>query len=320
MSEVLEQSRADLLAAVDHELEDIRVFYLAQKAQLEAQITAQTERANAAEKALADHIKADEGEPPDDVILPGDFDQVFGSSYGGGDESKNVDPGASRLFWNGDVMINDISTDKYFKQAVVDGIKVHVMSWKSHDDKELEDFLKSLAPWQKKGHIFAGSHHHEIENDVTKDGASADLDKFRATTARHYKLMENYGVIPGQIFMQYTLAKASGRDLMRYFVKGAKFVMWDAYINPKKGKDNPEAMAERMETAADALPGVEWSGLGEHGVPNADNTEPVIYELVKRMHAALVARPFMRVNCYWPSRGFEFPSQRVADVWFGLVK
>lgn len=314
MSEVLLQSRVDLMAAVDQEMADIDVFYKAKIDQLEAQIGAQTERANAAEKALKDHMGTHEPEQPPPPPPP-KLKQVFGSSYGGGDESLNEDPGASRLFWNGDVMINDIATDKYFKQAVADGVKVHVMSWKSHDDGELEDLLKSLAKWQAQGHIFLGAHHHEIENDC-KPG-DATHKKFLETTKRHMALMRKYNVIPGQVFMQFTLTKGSGRNLRDWFVKGAVFVLYDAYLNPRKGKDDPVAMHDRIMAATKELEGVEFSGLGEHGVPNAENAEPVVYDLINKSQAKLRKHAdYMLVNCYWPSRGFEFPSQRVAHVWF----
>lgn len=312
MSEVLEQSRADLIAAIDQEMEDIRVFYRAREAQLEAQITAQTERANKAEKELAE-CRDEDDEEPEEPEEPNDTSQVFGTSYGGGDESfNNGNARVARLFWNGEVMPNSIRTDKFFKQAYDEGVRVFVLSWKSHNDAEVEDFLDDLP----KDCTFYGCHHHEIENDC-KPG-DATHKKFRETTKRHYAIMRKHNVIPVQIFMQYTLTKGSGRKLLDWFVEGCEGVMYDAYINPKKGKDDPEGMADRMEAATKGLPGVKFSGLGEHGVPNADNTESVIFALVTRMRNRLVKSKFFRLNCYWPSRGFEFPSQRVADVWHGV--
>lgn len=312
MSVVGEQAVADITAAATIEILDVETFYQAKISQLQLEVTAQTLRANTAEKALAEHIEKDhEGEPTEP---PPTLKQVFGTSYGGGDESMNDGRAEiGRCFWNGTVMPNSIKTDANFQKAYAEGVRVFWISWKSEDDAEVEDFLNDLP----KDCTWIGTFHHEVENDVKVP--SPELESFKKVTKRHYALMRKYGVHTGQVFMQYSLTTGSGRNIKDYFVEGAEFVGIDGYINPKRGKSSPENMVDRIVTAVSALPGVEGSGLTEFAVNN-DNPEPVCYDLTDRMRQKLNKTSFMVFNTYWPSRGFEFASQRVADAWFDDVK
>lgn len=261
------------------------------------------------EKAPAGHPTTDPEPPPPPPPPPPPLKTtLFGTSYGGADESKNHGRAdVARLFWRTAFLPDNVTTDPDFKEAWDDGIRCFVVSWKTENDEEVRTFLNSFPTGSR---VYA-AFNHEVEDDIERNDQT--LANYRTVTARHFKVAKACGAIPTQIFMAFTLATAK-RDITNYTVPGVEAVFFDAYMNPAKGKDNPEQVIDRCVAAATAA-GAKETGLGETGLPSSV-PEATQIALVKRERAKLLATPMATIACYWPSGDFKFVSDAVADAWF----
>lgn len=264
----------------------------------------------AALKAEFDQYKIDHpADPdPDPDPEPQPTTQLFGTSYGGADESKNRGRArVARIFFSGNCPSNPFA-DADYQKAYNEGVRHFVFSWKgTQTGAQLKQCFANIP----QGVTAYGCYWHEPEDNIA-DG-SLTLAGWKQRHVEHANAMREAGVIPVTILMAYTLAAASGRDVTDYYVGDDGF-MFDAYFNPAKGKDNPEGSVDKIVAAAKAA-GAKFAGLGETGVPHSVALNTTV-DLVKRLRAKILATPFMRVNCYWPSGDFTFATDEVADAWF----
>lgn len=231
---------------------------------------------------------------------------LLGGSYGAADESKYIDPQVARIFFTGN-LTSDIPANGYFKQAYADGVRTFVISWKgTQTGAQIALALKSL-PADVTAY---GCFWHEPEDNIGKE---ITLAQWRARSIEHNAAMASVGVIPSCILMQYTLAPNSGRNPMDYANVGQRLQGWDYYMNPAKGKDDPEGAVDRMMTMSVQM-GAEYVGIAETGCPSSVARATAV-DLVKRLRAKVVGTPGMVWGTYWSSGDFVF-TDATAKAWF----
>jgi hypothetical protein len=201
------------------------------------------------------------------------------------------------------------------KEAMADGVKTFVISWKETDQSAIKSFLAGIP----EGLTVYTSFNHEPENDEGNPGSAAY--KSWSTEYKHQwqvqaPLMRAEGFIPTNILMAYTLTKSSGRDVADWTPpKGTVDVFaFDAYYG--KGKD-PSALVDRMVAATKAA-GIARTGLGETGAPTSD---PDRVANTKEMRNAVLDSGMFAFGLYWnSSEGSGYDSRMdkaTADAWFG---
>jgi hypothetical protein len=284
---------------------------LASLEQAQGRVEVLSQELTAERQKMTDHMKmvAPAGHPtePDEPDPDPEPAQVFGTSYGGADESRNDGRSeVARIFFQGNCP-SDPFADADWQQASRDGNTSVVFSWKgSQTGESLQTCFDSIPD----GITVYGCYWHEPEDNIPGD---MSLASWRGRHIEHQEAMREVGVIPVGIFMAYTLNDNSGRDITDYYC-GDDGVMFDAYFNPAKGKTNPEAVVDKCVAAARAA-NAKFGGLGETGVPDSVDDQVTI-QLTTRLRAKLDVTPYMRVNCYWPSGDFRFISDAHADAWF----
>lgn len=293
-----------VLSAVD----DIRRFEFVRGADSRAEeVATLTAERDDWHKRYDDYVASHPDTPTDPPPDPEPTVQLFGTSYGGADESKNHGRAeVARIFFTGAPPANPFADGDY-RQAYADGVRHFVFSWHGGTPANVKDAFASIPD----GITVYGCLHHEPEDNIAK--GSYTLAEYQRDHKAHADAMREVGVVPVTILQQYTLARGSGRDVTDYYLGDDGF-MFDYYMNPAKGKDDPENAVDKMVEAGMAS-GAKWVGIGETGCPSSV-AEPTVYDLVKRLRAKLAATPEIRLACYWPARDFAFPSERVADAWF----
>jgi hypothetical protein len=236
---------------------------------------------------------------------------LIGANYGGGDESQfHGRPEVARVFLQTTVP-TDIKNQDDYKRAYSQGVRAFVISWKSTNTSALKAMLESAHDDVK----LWGCYFHEPEDNI-KTG-SLTLANWKRITGEQAAMMKSIGVTPTTILMAYTLNPNSGRNVEDYFMDGAIDCFgFDYYMNPLKGKDNPEERVAEMVQVALAS-GANSILLGEAGVPR-EVAEDVRVDLLKRLRATLETTPEAVAACYWSTDAFIF-TQKTADAWFGTA-
>jgi hypothetical protein len=157
-----------------------------------------------------------------------------------------------------------------------------------------------------------GCYWHEPEDNIAKGDIT--LADWRTRTIEHAAAMRTVGVVPTVILMAYTLNAGSGRNVMDYGNTKADVVAFDYYMNPAKGKDDPEGMVDRMLFAARSM-GAKSTGVAETGVPNTV-AEAAAVDLVNRLRTKLAATDGVLWGTFWSSGEFAF-TDATANAWFG---
>lgn len=264
---------------------------------------------------------------------------VIGANFGGGDERLfQGRPRVARIFYRGDTLPQNLPAQDDFRRAYQQGIRVFVISWKTTRDDQVAGMLAS-APDDV---TIYGCYFHEPEDNITggaraalsravhavrrvarrvarrapsERAASMTLAAWRTVTRRHAEVMRPFGARPTVILMAFTLAPGSGRDVSDYFMGGdVDYLMFDFYMNPAKGKDNPEQKIDQMVAAARAGGFRGGTGIGEHGVPHSVNEDTAV-ALIRRSRAKVLATPEVVVACFWSADTFTFTT-RTANAWF----
>jgi hypothetical protein len=206
------------------------------------------------------------------------------------------------------------SSNGAVKQALADGVKTFVISWKETDQNAIKTFLAGIPD----GLTVYTSFNHEPEDDHGSPG-SADY-KAWSTEYKHQwsvqaPLMRAEGFIPTNILMAWTLNPKSGRTVADWTPpKGTVDVFaFDAYYG--KGK-SPSALVDRI-TAATKAAGLSRTGLGETGAPASD---PDRVANTKEMKTAVNDSGMFDFGLYWnSSEGSGYDSRMdkaTADAWF----
>lgn len=241
----------------------------------------------------------------------------FGANY---TTAAGVDEGmydgraaAARIFFQ-QLDSAKFSSNGAVKEALADGVKTFVISWKETDQSAIKTFLAGIPD----GLTVYTSFNHEPEDDHGSPG-SADYKAWSAEYKHQWSvqspLMRAEGFIPTNILMAWTLSSGSGRDVADWTPpKGTVDVFaFDAYYG--KGK-SPSALVDRM-TAATRAAGLSRTGLGETGAPSSDADRVAN---TKEMKQAVNDSGMFDFALYWNSSG---PSgydsrmdQATADAWF----
>jgi len=264
----------------------------------------------AEQKRYTDHMAqpAPAGHSETPTPTPSKF--LLGASYGSGADKSlyKSRPTAARIFFTGEAPAN-IANDGQTKNAIADGATHIVYSWKgSATEAELATSLKSI-PSEVTAY---GCYWHEPEDNIADK--SLTLANWKARTIRDAKIMRDCGVIPVTILMGYTLASGSGRNPADYYMNGVvDGAMFDYYMNPAKGKDDPEAFMDKA--LADVKKGgAKWVGLGECGLPSSV-AQATAVDLVKRLRTKCLSMPDAKMGLYWSSGDFRF-TEATANAWF----
>jgi hypothetical protein len=201
------------------------------------------------------------------------------------------------------------------QEALGDGVKTFVISWKETDLSAIRTFLAGIPD----GLTVYTTFNHEPEDDHGRPG-SATYKAWSAEYKRQWALqspvMRAQGTIPTNILMAWTLSPKSGRDVADWTPpRGTVDVFaFDAYYG--KGKD-PSALVDRIVTATRAA-GLSRTGLGETGAPASDPSRVLN---TREMHAAVKSAGIFDFACYWNSaEGTGYDSRMDAatvDAWFG---
>jgi hypothetical protein len=207
------------------------------------------------------------------------------------------------------------SSNGAVKQALADGVKTFVISWKETDQNAIKTFLAGIPD----GLTVYTSFNHEPEDDEGSPGSAAYnawSQEYKHQWSVQAPLMRAEGFIPTNILMAWTLSPGSGRDVAEWTPpKGTVDVFaFDAYYG--KGKQ-PANLVDKMTAAAKAA-GVTRTGLGETGAPASDANR---VENTRAMRDAVLKSGVFDFALYWNSSG---PSgydsrmdQATADAWFG---
>ena len=255
---------------------------------------------------MAEYAPAGHSEKP--VTPPSQF--LLGASYGSGADKTlyKSRPTAARIFFTGAAPSN-IANDGQTKNAIADGALSIVYSWKGDaTETQLAASLNSIPD----GVTAYGCYWHEPEDNIADK--SLTLANWRARTTRDAKIMRDCGVIPVTILMGYTLAAGSGRNPADYHMGGVvDGACFDYYMNPAKGKDDPEGFMDKA--IADAKKGgAKWTGLGECGLPSSVAQSTAV-DLVKRLRTKCLSMPDAKWGLYWSSGDFRF-TEATANAWF----
>jgi hypothetical protein len=196
-----------------------------------------------------------------------------------------------------------------WKRAYSEGNRVMVVSWKgTQPGADVAAAFKNVP----SDVTVYGCYWHEPEDNIAKGDIT--LADWRARTIEHAAAMRTVGVVPTVILMAYTLNAGSGRNVMDYGNTKADVLAWDYYMNPAKGKDDPEGMVDRMLFAARSM-GAKATGVAETGVPNTV-AEATAVDLVRRLRTKLAATDGVLWGTFWSSGEFAF-TDATATAWFG---
>lgn len=220
---------------------------------------------------------------------------------------------AARIFLQG------LGTTKWsdiarVQRATTLGITTFVVSWKDQDINHVRAFLASIP----KGLTVYACFNHEPENDHGDAGSAsyAQWSKdWKDQWSKQSPVIREYGFIPTQILMGWTLFPMSGRKVEDWTApKGTVDVFaFDGYVN----KFAPKEMVNAMVAATKAA-GLTRTGLAETGSQLTDTGRTKkLTDLKTEIDKAEV--PF-EWAIYWNAAdpGFDCHLNDVdADVWFG---
>lgn len=302
------EDNGDVLAKIDEIREFERDAGRASRQPEVDQLTAERDaerdamRLHMLEKAPAGHPTGDEPPPPVPTAL-------LGASYGSGADKELYRRRAqsARLYYTGNLP-TDLKAGSMFKLAYEHGIRHFLISYRGTQGEVAVGNAFSTLPSDVTA---LATFWHEPEDNI-RDG-DISLADWRARNIRDAKVLRDVGVVPVSNLMQYTLT-ANDRDVSDYYLDGAHEGMtFDYYMNPLKGKDNPEEAVDRMVSAA-LEGGARFTGLGEAGVPDVvpDDTRVA---LIKRLRAKILATPEVRFAQFWSSGEFRFV-EATATAWF----
>ena len=128
-------------------------------------------------------------------------------------------------------------------------------------DTRLKDFLASRPAGVK---VWVALH-HEPEDDIEEGRFTAA--QFRAATAHLAPVIRSAGGVPTTILMQWSLAKASGRDWHDYYTPQIDVLGWDGYNSAVDDrvpgyKSAASYMAPVLAVAKETGKGFAWAELG----------------------------------------------------------
>ncbi len=254
--------------------------------------------------------------PPPTTPPPPSGDTLFGANYTT-DQSVNEGVYAgraevARIFFQ-QLDGARFSGNRAVQEALDDGVRTFVISWKETDLAAVRSFLAAIPA----GLTVYTSFNHEPENDEGRPGSDAYRSwatEYRQQWVRQAPVMRAEGFVPTSILMAYTLVPSSGRTLAEWMPPaGTVDVMaFDAYYG--KGK-LPSALVARMSAAARqaGLP----TGLAETGAPSGD---PARLANTVAMRVALLAAGNVEWGIYWNGAGESYDARMdraLADAWFG---
>lgn len=158
--------------------------------------------------------------------------------------------------------------------------------------QEMTDYAKSWT-----GIDFIGVYFHEPEDNIP---GVISLDTFRKNFKAASDAFRAGGGKAGLVLMRWTLASASGRNWLDYFVDGAvDFLIFDAYNSGRKKGFYADAN-DILQPCADAAKskGVAW-GIGETGTSDLGTVNGVTkLSWTIAMHNEAV-RLGAKVACWW---------------------
>lgn len=232
---------------------------------------------------------------------------LLGGSYGGADESLYLGRAkVARIFFTGNLP-TDWWNNQYVQQAYNDGVRAFIVSWKGTQSGAT--IATNLAKRPSDVTVL-GSYFHEPEDNIS---STFPLSAWKARHVDHQQAMRTVGVTPVGIFMRWSLAPKSGRNIMDYAC-GDDGVLFDFYMNEDEGKVDPEASVALMAEAA-ANMGAKFTGTAETGVNMLHTSKPMAIELTKRIRQALFDEPTAAYGTWWSTNEFEFIPE-TADAWF----
>jgi hypothetical protein len=201
------------------------------------------------------------------------------------------------------------------QEALADGVKTFVISWKETDLAAIRTFLAGIPDNLTVYTAF----NHEPEDDHGQPGTTS-YKAWSAEYKRQWSLqspvMRAQGMIPTNILMAWTIFPKSGRTLAEWTPpRGTVDVFaFDAYY--RQGKD-PSKLVDAIVAATKSV-GLERTGLAETGAP-ADDPSRLL--MTREMRASVLAAGNFDFACYWGSLGRTGYDSRMnaatADAWFG---
>lgn len=286
-----------------------------------ADLTARLTAANATAQRIADELTAVKKAydahmalpaPAGHIVIPEPTHTVLlGGSYGGADESQYKGRAkVARIFVGGNLP-SDVKTATGWKQAYDEGCRAFILSWKgTQSGATVANCLKTIP----SDCTVYGCYFHEPEDNIANN--TLTLAGWKSRHTEHAAAMRSVGVTPVGIFMAYTLNPKSGRNIMDYAV-GDEGVLFDFYMNPAEGKDDPEGVVDKMAAACSNM-SAKFTGTAETGVNMSTTSEAVAVDLAKRTRAALFAEPLASFGTWWSTNEFKFTAA-TADAWFDGV-
>ena len=219
---------------------------------------------------------------------------------------------AARIFFQG-LAGERWSASGGVREAMADGVRTFVISWKERDPDAVRTFLATIPDDLT---VYA-SFNHEPENDGGEPGSAryqAWSAEWRRLWAEQSPIIRAEGLIPTSILMAYTLDQASGRSISDWTLpRGTVDVFaFDGYLD----QQDPVELVARVSAAVEAS-GFARTGLAETGIRVTDSSAT---NDLRALKAELTKAGNFEWALYWNSAKPDFDYRldaEAADIWFG---